>query len=100
VNALILAGSRGPDDPMARAAGVSHKAMLPVAGVPMLLRVVEAVRATAGTERVYICIEDARVIAQVPGLEALQRAQLLEVVPAAESPAASVAAALARIDPR
>ena len=98
MTALILAGSRGPDDPMARAAGVSHKAMLPVAGVPMLLRVVEAVRATAGTERVYICIEDARVIAQVPGLEALQRAQLLEVVPAAESPAASVAAALARID--
>jgi CTP:molybdopterin cytidylyltransferase MocA len=98
VNALILAGSRGPDDPMARAAGVSHKAMLPVAGVPMLLRVVEAVRATPGTERVYVCIEDARVIAQVPGLEALQRAQLLAVVPAAESPAASVAAALARID--
>jgi CTP:molybdopterin cytidylyltransferase MocA len=95
VNALILAGSRGPDDPMAKAAGVSHKALLPVAGVPMLLRVVEAVRATPGTERVYICIEDARVIAQVPGLEALRRA---EVVPAAESPAASVAAALARID--
>ena len=44
MNALILAGSRGPDDPMARAAGVSHKAMLPVDGVPMLLRVVEAVR--------------------------------------------------------
>ena len=45
MNALILAGSRGPDDPMARAAGVSHKALLPVAGVPMLLRVVEALRA-------------------------------------------------------
>ncbi|NJM91716.1 MAG: hypothetical protein HC861_02805 [Rhodospirillaceae bacterium] len=40
MNALILAGSRGPDDPMAKAANVSHKALLPVAGVPMLLRVV------------------------------------------------------------
>jgi CTP:molybdopterin cytidylyltransferase MocA len=98
VNALILAGSRGPDDPMAKAAGVSHKALLPVAGVPMLLRVVEAVRATSEIQRIYVCIEDARVIAAVPGLEALQRAQLLEVVPAAESPAASVAAALSRID--
>jgi CTP:molybdopterin cytidylyltransferase MocA len=98
VNALILAGSRGPDDPMAKAAGVSHKALLPVAGVPMLLRVVEALRATAGIERIYVCIEDARVIFQVPGLEALHRARVLEAIPAAESPAASVAAALRRID--
>jgi CTP:molybdopterin cytidylyltransferase MocA len=98
VNALILAGSRGPDDPMAKAAGVSHKALLPVAGVPMLLRVVEALRATAGIERIYVCIEDARVIFQVPALEALHRARLLEAVPAADSPAASVAAALGRID--
>ncbi|HEV8391071.1 MAG TPA: nucleotidyltransferase family protein [Dongiaceae bacterium] len=98
MNALILAGSRGPDDPMAKAAGVSHKALLPVAGVPMLLRVVEALRATAGIERIYVCIEDARVIFQVPALEALHRARLLEAVPAADSPAASVAAALGRID--
>jgi CTP:molybdopterin cytidylyltransferase MocA len=98
VNALILAGSRGPDDPMAKAAGVSHKALLPVAGRPMLLRVAEALRATVGIQRVYVCIEDARVIFQVPGLEALHRARVLEVVPAAESPAASVAAALRRID--
>jgi CTP:molybdopterin cytidylyltransferase MocA len=98
VNALILAGSRGPDDPMAKAAGVSHKALLPVAGRPMLLRVAEALRATVGIQRIYVCIEDARVIFQVPGLEALHRARVLEVVPAAESPAASVAAALRRID--
>jgi len=98
VNALILAGSRGPDDPMAKAAGVSHKALLPVAGVPMLLRVAEALRATGGIRRIYVCIEDARVIFQVPGLEALHRARLLETIPAADSPAASVAAALRRID--
>lgn len=98
MNALILAGSRGPDDPMAKAAGVSHKALLPVAGVPMLLRVVEALRATQGIEHIYICIEDAGVIFQVPELEALHRARVLEAVPAAESPAASVAAALRRID--
>ncbi len=98
MNALILAGSRGPDDPMAKAAGVPHKALLPVAGVPMLLRVVDALRATSGVRRIYVCIEDARVIFQVPGLEALHRARVLEAVPAAESPAASVAAALQRID--
>jgi CTP:molybdopterin cytidylyltransferase MocA len=98
VNALILAGSRGPDDPMAKAAGVSHKALLPVAGVPMLLRVVEAVRGTPGIERIHVCIEHAGVVLQVPELDALHRAGALQIVPAAQSPAASVAAALARID--
>ena len=34
--ALILAGSRGPDDPVARQAGQTHKALVPVAGVPMV----------------------------------------------------------------
>ena len=97
MNALILAGSRGPDDPMAKAAGVSHKALLPVAGVPMLLRVVEAVRATAGIDRIHLCIEDADVVLQVPELDALHRDGMLQIVPAAQSPAASVAAALARI---
>ncbi|HET6162018.1 MAG TPA: hypothetical protein VFE34_27005, partial [Dongiaceae bacterium] len=67
---------------MAKAAGVTHKALLPVAGVPMLLRVVEALRATNGIERIHVCIEDARVIFQVPALEALHRARGLEAVPA------------------
>ena len=44
-NALVLAAGRGPDDPMARAFGVSHKCLLPVGGVPMLRRVVETLRA-------------------------------------------------------
>ncbi len=98
MNALILAGSRGPDDPMARAAGVSHKALLPVAGVPMLLRVVEALRATAGIARIYVCIENERVVLQVPALAALHRDRVLEILPAADSPATSVAAALRHID--
>lgn len=98
MNALILAGSRGPDDPMAKAAGVSHKALLPVAGVPMLLRVVDSVRALPGIARIYVCIEDTRVISGVPALGALERDGVLEIVPAAESPAASVAAALRRVD--
>ncbi len=98
VNALILAGSRGPDDPMAKAANVSHKALLPVAGVPMLLRVVEALRAMPGIARIYVCIENERVVLQVPALEALHRDRALEILPAADSPATSVAAALRHIE--
>ena len=98
MNALILAGSRGPDDPMAKAAGVSHKALAPVAGVPMLLRVADALRQTGRFQRLYVCIEEPSVVFRIPGLEAMHRARLLETIPAADSPAASVAAALKRID--
>lgn len=83
---------------MAKAAGVSHKALLPVAGVPMLLRVVETLRATPGIARIYVCIEDEGVVLQVPALAALHRDRALEVLPAADSPATSVAAALRQID--
>lgn len=90
VTALVLAGRRADTDPMAAAAGVSHKALLPVAGVPMLLRVVSALRGAPSVGRVAVCIE-------APG-EALSGLDGLEGVAlraAADSPAASAAAALA-----
>ena len=41
-NAIIMAADRNPDDPVARAAGVACKALAPVAGTPMVLRVLDA----------------------------------------------------------
>ena len=89
VTALVLAGQRRGTDPMAAAAGVSHKALLPVAGVPMLLRVVSALRSTPGIARIVVSIEEpARVLAGLEGLEgAILRA-------AAPGPAMSAAAAV------
>jgi len=40
--AIIMAADRGPDDPVSRAAGVSCKALTPVGGIPMVLRVLQA----------------------------------------------------------
>ncbi len=40
--AIVLAGDRVSDDPVARAAGVPCKALVPVGGVPMVLRVLGA----------------------------------------------------------
>ncbi len=40
--AIILAADRNPDDPVARAAGVSCKALTPFDGIPMVLRVLNA----------------------------------------------------------
>lgn len=95
MNALILAGSRGPDDPMAKAAGVSHKAMIPIAGTPMLLHVIRAVQATPHMAQVFVCIENATIVEALVAQHALSR---VDAIPAADSPAGSVAQALQRID--
>jgi len=54
VNLLVLAGDRGPDDPLARAAGVAGKTLVPVAGVPMLTRVLEALANWPRAERICV----------------------------------------------
>lgn len=40
IDVILLAGDRGPDDPLAQAAGVPGKALVPVAGCALLTRVV------------------------------------------------------------
>jgi len=92
VDALILAGSRGPDDPVAKLGGVVHKALTPIAGRPMLAYVLDAVRAVPEVARIFICIDAATDLSAVTGTVAFTR------IDPASSPAASVAAALQRID--
>jgi GTP:adenosylcobinamide-phosphate guanylyltransferase len=58
-HAVILAASRGADDPMAKATGVAHKCALPVAGVPMLRRVVEALDKSGLAGPIAVSIDNA-----------------------------------------
>lgn len=97
VSALVLAGSRGPDDPMARAYGVIHKALIPVGGVPMLLRVVAALSATPEVARIVICIERPELLDNLPGLQAAAGGKPLQTLVAAGSPSRSVSAALKQL---
>lgn len=55
--AVVLAGSRGPEDPVARAAGVSHKAFAKLAGRPMIAHVLEALAAAPRVSAVAVVIE-------------------------------------------
>lgn len=96
LNALILAGSRGPDDPMARATGVLHKALIPVAGVPMLLRVIAALAATPQVSKIIVCIEAPELVRALPGLDTACAGKPLELFDAQGSPSRSVSAALLR----
>lgn len=59
VTAVVLAGSRPSGDPFAEAYGTDLKALIPVGGIPMVRRPVEALLATASVGRI-------RVLAQQP----------------------------------
>ncbi len=85
--ALVLAAGRGPDDPMARAFGVSHKCLLKVGGKPMLARVVSALQSSPRIGRVYVSIEDAAIAREAFGGAPPAGVSIL---PSAESAAASV----------
>jgi GTP:adenosylcobinamide-phosphate guanylyltransferase len=65
--AIVLAAGRGPDDPMAKAYGVSHKCTLPVNGVPMLRRVVDALRGSQSIASISVSIETAEVARKALG---------------------------------
>ncbi|MCC7410363.1 MAG: nucleotidyltransferase family protein [Gammaproteobacteria bacterium] len=96
--ALVLAGSRGAGDPVARAGGCSHKALVTVAGVPMLARVLDALAASSSIRRIVICVEaDAAVLAD-PHIAMRVAEADCSHVDAAGSPARSVLAAMAAID--
>lgn len=55
--ALILAGSRGSSDPVAAAAGIAHKAFVPLAGKPMIAYVMETLEDAANISSIAVSIE-------------------------------------------
>jgi GTP:adenosylcobinamide-phosphate guanylyltransferase len=96
LTALVLAGTRPGGDPLARHAGVSHKALIAVGGVSMIERVTQAVAAEPRVGRIVIAIEDSGILETLSSLRALARQQTVVTMPTATGPSATVAAALAR----
>jgi CTP:molybdopterin cytidylyltransferase MocA len=66
--AVVLAGERGGIDPVARAAGVAAKALAPVGGRPMILRVLDALAAAREVGPVVLSGPAPEVVAQDPEL--------------------------------
>jgi len=79
---------------MALHAGVSHKAMIPVGGVPMLLRVVRTLLETPCVGRIVISIERPDLVRDHAELGLLLAGGRIEVMEAAGSPSRSVGLAL------
>lgn len=95
--AIVLAAQRaGRVDPLAEAAGLSHKCLAPIAGRPLIGHVVAALRATPGLDRLRILVEP-EMFAAIEA--ALPRASLpVEFVAAAPTLADSVFAGADGVD--
>lgn len=90
VEALVLAGRRGGEDAVARAAGVSHKALAPLRGRPLLAHVLAALRAVPAIARVTISIDDPEALRSHPEFGAALAAGEFALHASGTSPADSV----------
>lgn len=68
--ALLLAGRRGLIDPIARSVGGSHKVLVPVAGVPMILRVTRTLRTAQMIGQIVVCTDDPSAFRELDELHA------------------------------
>jgi GTP:adenosylcobinamide-phosphate guanylyltransferase len=100
IHALVLAGSRGrAGDELAAAQGEAHRALIPVHGVPMLVRVLRTLRATPEIGRILVSIDDPAALDALPELRALVAQGVLEVRRSESSPSRSVVAVLESLPP-
>jgi len=95
--ALVLAGDRRADDPLLQSTGLPSKALLPVAGTPMVLRVLAALAASPWVQRRLLCGPPAEALAQLPVLEAMVARGEVEWLATGASPSASAARAMAAV---
>jgi CTP:molybdopterin cytidylyltransferase MocA len=100
IRTLVLAASRGPQDPVAQHAGQSHKALVEVDGVAMLVRVLRALQESRSAGPIAVCVEaGASVAGPLPELDRLIAMGAVTLIDAASSPSRSVIQALAVLPP-
>jgi GTP:adenosylcobinamide-phosphate guanylyltransferase len=93
-NALVLAGRRSTTDPLAEVRGETHRALLEVVGVPMLVRVARALRASSSVDRITVSIDDPGAFEVVPELRKLEACGEITHHSSLSSPSRSVQDAL------
>lgn len=92
--AIVLAGDRAPDDPVARAAGVECKALAPVGGVPMVLRVLGALAEAQAIGHRILCGPDRRAVEMNNELRSLVASGAVTWHEAHETPSVSAYAVM------
>ncbi|QYU68888.1 NTP transferase domain-containing protein [Leptolyngbya sp. 15MV] len=93
-NVLVLAGQRpGRVDPLAVAAGVSHKCLVPVHGQALIGHVLDTIEQALPSSPIFLSIEPSAEIDREPSVARLLSAGRLHIVPAQPNLVDSVIAA-------
>ena len=80
VTAIVLAGRReGHVDPLAAAAGLTDKCMVPVAGKPMIAHVLAALDATPDVERIVVSVNSASTLDDLAQVRAMKARRKLTI---------------------
>ena len=92
--ALVLAGRRGGEEPVARNGHVAAKCLVLAGGVPMVVRVLDALAASPSVERIIVILEDPAILDPLPGFQRWRREQRCAAMAGAATPSLSVLKAL------
>jgi CTP:molybdopterin cytidylyltransferase MocA len=92
--AIVLAADRGRDDPVAAAAGVAAKCLTPIAGVPMVVRVIHALQESECVDAILLCGPTAELLQTSPELRQMVDGKRVRWMGPLGTPTASAAAAL------
>lgn len=90
--ALVLAGRRGGEDPVASQCGVEDKCLARAGGVPMLARVLHALAASPDVDRIFVVMEDPAILGRLPDIPPCT------ALPSAPTPSLSVLRALDEVE--
>lgn len=90
IPAILLAGDRGPSDPVAEAAGVARKALAHVAGEPMLARAIRTLQQCGAVERILVVANSCHELKADPAVHEVAEDGNVEFLEGAGSPAASI----------
>lgn len=98
MHAIVLAGDRGPDDPLvARFDAGGCKAMLPVAGIAMLERVLTTLQRSKVIQRVAIAGPPQQQLASSVNISGLLRQGIIEWFPPQPTPSRSAYLAIEKL---
>lgn len=97
--ALVLAADRTANDPVAMRAGMACKAIAPICGIPMIIRVLDALEASEMVGRIVVCGPPASALPGCPELQQRIECGRVSWLPNLDSPSRSANSGLMHIDP-
>ena len=95
--AVLLAGDRGPDDPVAEHAGTSCKAIVDIEGRPMITRVLDALLRSDYVDTIIVCGPSAGALEECAEIQPYLERDDIQHMANLDSPSLSVESALSRV---